>query len=171
VVAVWSLLLALCGIALYFLAGLHVLAVSLTERDHIVFLIRTTAGLLTGIGLWKLLSWGWAFAVLFTFLSWLATLFDLLSAHAGILDLAIAPFILIDAFITRYLYRPEVRQVFKITSPILMRLDWIPTSLFLFAVWLIARNLITDVIALATILVFFLGLRTLRWHRKRRKKT
>ena len=165
IIAAWSLLLTLAGAAFYILSYFEVIDDQPKTRDLIDFMIGTIGGLIIFVGLWKQTSWGWKFTIALTFLYWIYSIFDFFIEYERFTGLIMAPFIVIDALIIRYLFRIDVRNTFNITSHFLIRFNWIPTSLFLLAGFLLVKDLFNDFVAIFTISAIFLGLRLSRKYR------
>ena len=76
----------------------------------IVPLIIAVVQVVVGVGLWKLLSWAWMAAIVITVIGAIFTIISLISGGSvasNIISLAI------DALIVWYLFRPEVKSVFR----------------------------------------------------------
>ena len=70
-----------------------------------------------------------------------------------------APFIIIDALILRFLFAPDVRHAFNITSQFFIRLNWIPTALFLLAAFLVITDFFDGIVGMVTVIGIYMGLR------------
>jgi uncharacterized membrane protein (DUF2068 family) len=158
-IACWSLFLAIASAALYLLIYFKIIDDELKLRDHIDFIVGTIAGFIIFIGLWKLTSWGWKFTIISTALFWIYSIFNLFIEYERFTGIASALFIIIDALILRFLFKKDVQHFFNITSQFFIRLNWIPTALFLLAAVLVATDFFDGIVGIVTVIGIFLGLR------------
>lgn len=158
VIAAWSLFSAIVSAVFYTLARFNFIEDEVTTSDHFDFIIGTFGGLLLFVGLWRQAAWGWKITITLTFLYWIYSIFDLFIEYQRFLGLIVAPFIVIDALIIRYLLRDDVRSTFNITSHFLTRLNWLPTVLFLMAGFFAVKDLFNDFVAIVTVIALFSGL-------------
>ncbi len=170
VIAAWSLFSALVSAAFYVLSYFKVIEDQLTASDHIDYLIGTIGGLIIFVGLWKQTAWGWKFTIISTFLYWVYSTFDFFVEYERFVGLIMAPFIVIDAFIIRYLLRVDVRSTFNITSHFLIRFNWMPISLFLMAGFFSVKDLFNDFVAIVTVIALFSGLRLARKYKNEKAR-
>lgn len=159
IIAGWSLFLAIDSAALYLLIYFKIVDDAFKLHDHIDFIVGTVAGLIIFIGLWKVTSWGWKFTIIVTSLSWIYSTFDIFIESERFIGVVAAPFIIIDALILRFLFKTDVRLFFNITSSFFIRLNWIPTALFLLAAFLVTTDFFDDVVGIVTVIGIYLGLR------------
>lgn len=167
IIAAYSLLSTVTGVVFYALVQFRLIEEQLTTRDHIDFFIDTIAGLTIFVGLWKLTTWGWKFTIIFTLISWIYFMSDLFFDYERFMGIFLAPFIIIEALILRYLLSSDVRSFFNISSQFFNRLYWTPAALFLLAVFLIVKDIFDGIVGLVTVIGLYLGLRVSRKYKKK----
>lgn len=159
IIAGWSLFLTICGAILYGLSHFKVIEEQLKTSDHIDYIVGTFAGFIIFIGLWKLTSWGWKFTIISTTLFWIYFISKLFIEYERFTGIVSAPFIIIDALILRFLFKTDVQHFFNITSTFFIRLNWIPTALFLLAAFLVTTDFFDGIVGIVAVIGILLGLR------------
>lgn len=159
IIAGWSLFLAICSAILYGLSYFKVIEDQLKTSDHIDYILGTITGFIIFIGLWKITSWGWKFTIISTALFWIYNIFNLSIEYERYTGIATALFLIIDALILRFLFKTDVQHFFNITSTFFIRLNWIPTALFLLAAFLVTTDLFDSVVGIVTVIGIYLGIR------------
>jgi len=167
IIALWTLFVTLLGICFYVLIQIGVIEETLTPFDLFNLFFTSTAGIFIFVGLWLLCPWGWNSAVLLIPISWALSAYSMAVDYYQWLGIVTSPFLIIDALIIRYLFKPKVIELFKVSSKILFRLKWCANALFLFAIFLIVNDIFGDFVALVTIIAFLLGLEIIRNKKKR----
>lgn len=157
-IAAFILLITVGGIVFYILSTNDIIDETITKLEVLDFYISTIVGLVMFLGLWRLETWGWKSAVIFIPLSWVIYLFEFFADYEWGLGLFTAPFIIIDALIPNYLYKPQVCQFFQIFSSPLLRLQWIVKALFLLALFLAVMDIFSGLVAFITVVVVFCAL-------------
>ncbi len=161
----------LAGIVFYILTVNGIVDEKFSELEVYDLYLSTPIGLAIFIGLWRLKPWGWKLAVIFIPLSWSIGLIELYSDYYRGLGLITAPFIIVDALILNYLFKPKVHQFLKISSSPLLRLQWLVKVLFLLALFVAVKDIFGGLVGLITVTVVLLGVGTARKTIKTIEKT
>ena len=166
-IALWQLICAVINVVLFILPQLSTIQVKPTSHDCIEAFVNTIGGLAIFLGLWRLAPWGWKFAVLFVPISWGYVSYDLFIDYQHGVGLLLAPFMLIDCLILRFLFKEHVREIFKISSPNWIKLRWLVAPLLIFAFYLLIHDLVNDIIAIILALAILMGLHTANKYRRK----
>ena len=167
IIALWQLICAVINVVIFILPHLSTIQAKLALHDCIEALVNTIGGLAIFLGLWRLAPWGWKFAVLFVPLSWGYVSYDLFIDYQHGVGLLLAPFMLIDCLILRFLFKEHVREIFKISSPNWIKLNWLVAPLLIFAAFLLIHDLVNDIIAIILALAILMGLHTANKYRRK----
>ncbi|MHC4216156.1 MAG: hypothetical protein ACYSWP_22610 [Planctomycetota bacterium] len=170
IIAAFNLLITLVGIGFYILTVNGVIDETFTEFEVFDFYVSTLMGLVIFLGLWRLESWGWKSAIILIPLSWVFCLFELFVDYDEYIGLFIAPFLVIDALILRYLFKPHVCQFFNIISSPLLRFQWLVNALLLLALFLAVKDIFSGLVGLITVIAVILSLGTAKKHMEKLTK-
>ena len=83
------------------------------------------------------------------------------------MGIAVAPFIVLEAVILRYLLTADVQKFFNISSKYFNRLLWTPTAYFLLALFFVVMDFFDGLIALVTVITILLGHSMSRKYKKK----
>lgn len=169
IIALWALFTSFVTIAFYFLIKIGTINETLTSFDLFEILFDVIAGLVIFTGLWRFTPWGWKTTVLLLPLSWIFATYILMIDYERGYGVITSPFIIIDALILRYLFKPGVREFCKISSTFLLRLQWSANVLFLLALFLIVYDIFGGLFGLSTVLAIFLGVMTAKRYKRKRE--
>jgi hypothetical protein len=160
IIALLALACSLVNICFYILIRFGVIEETLSKFDTFELFFGTLAGLTIFIGLWLFEPWGWKAAVLLIPISWVIGCYGLITGYFRGLAIGTSLFVILDAAILRYLFKPKVMNFFKIFSTPLFKLKWTWKGLFLLALYLIVIDLFGNLVAIITVLAIFLGIKT-----------
>ena len=122
IIALWKLVTSLIGICFYILIQLDIIEETFTRFDVFAFFFSSVAGLTIFVGLWRFEPWGWKAAVLLIPIYWVIESYGLISGYFLGLGIFTSPFIMIDAAILSYFFKPEVMKFCQIFSTPLLKL-------------------------------------------------
>ncbi len=160
IIALWTLVGSLFGICFHILIQLNIIEEPLTRFEVFDFYFSTLAGLTIFVGLWRFEPWGWKAAVLLIPISWVLSSYGLITDYLRGLGILISPFVILDAVILRYLFKPEVTNFCQIFSTRLLKLKWTWKGLFLLALYLFVNDIFGGLVGIVTVLAVFLGIMT-----------
>ena len=171
IIALWSLFTALLSTCFYILTQVGIIDEKITRLDLVEFLFNTIAGFAVFVGIWCLKSWGWKAAILLIPVSWILSAYSMAIDYYRLLGIFSSPFIIIDGFIMRYLFKDDVIELFQIKSSFLLKLKWCANGLFLMALFLIVIDIFGDIVAIVTILAIFMGAQVSRKIKTKQKES
>ena len=160
IIALLALACSLVNICFYILVRFDIIEETLSKFDIFELFFSTLAGLTIFIGLWLLEPWGWKAAVLLIPISWVIGCYGLITDYFRGLAIGTSLFVILDAAILRYLFKPEVMNFCQIFSTPLLRLKWTWKGLFLLALYLIVIDIFGHLVGIITVLAIFLGIKT-----------
>ena len=160
IIALWTLVGLLFGICFHILIQLNIIEEPLTRFEVFDFYFSTLASLTIFVGLWCFEPWAWKAAVLLIPISWALGSYGLITDYLQGLGILISPFVILDAVILRYLFKPEVMNFCQIFSTPLLKLKWTWKGIFLLALFLIVIDIFGNLIGIITVLAIFLGIMT-----------
>lgn len=167
IIAVFILVGALLALIYHVLVLVGTIDDEFSSVDNITFVIDTFAGIIIFIGLWKQISWGWKFTVLYMLISWIYYTYDLFVDYERFMSIVMTPIMLIEAAILRFLLSSDVREYIKVGSSPFRHFNWTPTAIALFAVFLLVNDFFDGYIAFFTIVALLLGFRTSKKYKKK----
>jgi len=170
IIALWTLVSSLANICFYVLIQLNIIEEPLTGFDVFNFYFSTLAGLTIFVGLWCFEPWGWKAAVLLIPISWVIGCYGLITDYSRGLAIGTSLFVILDAAILRYLFKPEVMNFCHVFTSPLLKLKWTWKGLFLLALYLIVFDIFGNLVGIITVLAIFMGIRTAKKYIDQRTK-
>lgn len=169
IIALYALLWIIIntGFYIYFLNPQSVIEEQLTLADHIDYFINTSAYIIIFIGLWIVASWGWKVSVIFIPLSFVYGIIHLYVDYEWGLGLFLAAFIMIDAFILRFLFTPDIKRLFQLPIEAWKKLEWTVSMAFILAAFVFAYDLVNQMVAITLTLSLFFGFRIAKKYKKK----
>jgi hypothetical protein len=166
-IALWQLICAIMNVVILILPHFLTIQAKLTLHDWIVASVNAVGGLVIFLGLWRFTPWGWKVAVLFIPLSWSYVTYDLFIDYQHGAGLFISPFIFIDCLILRFLFRRQVAEIFRISSPNWIKLSWLVSPLFIVAVFLLIHDMLNDIISIFLAAAILIGFHTANKYKRK----
>ena len=166
VISVLYLVYALGSLSVHALTELSIVNDGL-KTDVFETAVSIIGNLALFVGLWRFSTWAWHFAILYIPLSWLYMLYHMLGDYEKGIGLLIAPFLLIDGFVLRFLFKSEVRDVFALSAASWLKLNWLGSLLLLLAGYLIVQDLFGSLIAFIFALAMFMGIRSVQEYKRK----
>ena len=169
IIALWLLVSSLGGICFYVLVQVSVIDESFTNLETFDFYVSTLMGLTIFVGLWRCESWGWKAAIILIPLSWVLGIYELFVKYERGIGIVTAPFIIIDALILNYLFRPSVRSFLSITSNFLLRFQWVAKVFLFVALFLVVNDIFGEIVGVITVMAVVFGIGTAKKYKERLK--
>jgi len=170
VIAIVELMSSMVGMCFHVLIQSGIIQETLNWVVLFDFYFNTAAGLIIFAGLWHPKPWGWRVAVLLIPISYLFVLYDYINDYFAWIGLFYAPFVLLDVFILRFLFKPEVMTFCRVSSRVLSRMRWLPNALLDLAIFFVVSAFGNELIGIGVVVAVFLGFSLAKRYRKKNSK-
>jgi len=167
VIAFVKLISSMIGLYFHFLIQPGI-EESLNWFDLFYFYFNSLAELIIFAGLWRFKPWGWKAAVLLIPISYLFVVYDYITDYVAWVGILLAPFILLDVFILRYLFKRQVMIFCKVSSIVLSHLRYSPEVLLNLAMYFVVSEFGSELVGIGVVLAILMGFGVAKRYRKKK---